>query len=132
MTPDPELQPQFYDSVPTKRLLAWGADMLIVAALTLLVVPFTAFVGLFFLPFLYLTLSRGSATWGMRLMSIELRTREDAPFDLATAFLHTLGYTVSFAMPPLQLVSIVLMLSTQRHQGLSDLALGTVAMNRRS
>jgi uncharacterized RDD family membrane protein YckC len=141
MTPDPDLQPQFYDAVPTKRLLAWVVDMFVVAGMTLVAVPLTAFIGLFFLPFLFVTISfcyrvvtlaRGSATWGMRLMSIELRDRDDAPFDLSTAFLHTLGYAVSWGLPILQIASIVLMLSTQRRQGLSDLVLGTVALNRRS
>lgn len=141
MTPDPDMQPQFYDGVPSKRLLAWGVDTIVIAALTLVVIPFTAFIGLFFLPLLYLvigfayrvvTLSRGSATWGMRLMAIELRDRDDRSFDLPTAFLHTLGYTVSLAMPLLQLISVVLMLSTERRQGLSDLVLGTVALNRRA
>ncbi|WP_299414535.1 RDD family protein [uncultured Sulfitobacter sp.] len=141
MTPDPELQPQFYDGVPTKRLLAWGVDTLVTVVLTLVVIPFTAFIGLFFLPLLYLllgfayrtvTLSRSSATWGMQLMAIELRTRDDNRFDLPTAFLHTAGYTVSLAMPLLQLISIVLMLSTERRQGLSDHVLGTVALNRRA
>lgn len=141
MTPDPDIQPQFYDGVPSKRLLAWVADTLVISALTLVVIPFTAFIGLFFLPLLYMmlgfayrvvTLSRGSATWGMRLMAIELRDRDDRPFDLSTSFLHTLGYTVSLAISPLQLISIVLMLSTERRQGLSDLVLGTVALNRRA
>lgn len=141
MTPDPDVQPQFYDGVPTKRLLAWVVDILIIAALTVLAIPFTAFIGLFFLPLLFMvlsfayrvvTLTRGSATWGMRLMSIELRTSDDAPFDLSQAFLHTLGYSFSLAMAPLQLISVVLMLSTERRQGLTDLALGTVALNRRA
>lgn len=141
MTPDPELQPQFYDAVPSKRLLAWVVDSAITLVLTLVVIPFTAFIGLFFFPLLYLalgfayrvvTLSRGSATWGMRLMAIELRTRDDARFDVSAAFLHTLGYTVSLGMPLLQLVSVVMMLSTERRQGLTDMVLGTVALNRRS
>jgi uncharacterized RDD family membrane protein YckC len=141
MTPDPDMQPDFYDGVPTKRLLAWVVDMFVVAGMTLLVVPLTAFIGLFFLPFLFVTISfcyrvvslaRGSATWGMRLMSIELRDREDAPFELPTAFMHTLGYALSWAMPLLQIASVVAMLSSQRRQGLSDMALGSVALNRRS
>tara|TARA_R100001369_G_scaffold85266_1_gene118860 strand:+ start:347 stop:772 length:426 start_codon:yes stop_codon:yes gene_type:complete len=141
MTPDPDTQPQFYEGVPTKRLLAWTVDVLITAVLTLLVIPLTAFIGLFFLPALYAvigfiyrvtTLSRGSATWGMRLLAIELRTRDDRHFDLPIAFAHTLGYTVSLMMPLLQLVSIGMMLGSERRQGLSDLVLGTVALNRRA
>lgn len=135
------MQPQFYEGVPAKRLLAFFVDTLIILALTLIAIPFTAFIGLFFLPFLYLaigfayrvvTLSRSSATWGMQLMAIELRTNDDARFDLPLAFFHTLGFVVSLAMPLLQLISIVLMLSTDRRQGLTDMALGTVALNRRA
>lgn len=141
MTPDPQMQPQFYDGVPAKRLLAWGVDMVVTTVLVLLAIPFTAFIGLFFIPVLYIvlgfayrvvTLARGSATWGMRLMAIELRTREDAPFDFAHAFIHTLGYTMSLAAAPFQLLSVILMLGTQRRQGLTDLVLGTVALNKRA
>jgi len=77
------------------------------------------------------TIARGSATWGMRLMSIELRTADDAPLDLSAAALHTLGYTVSLALPLLQVISVVMMLGTARRQGLTDMVLGTVCLNRR-
>ncbi|MBZ0122749.1 MAG: RDD family protein [Roseovarius sp.] len=139
--PDPLTQPDFYADVPAKRLIAWVADTVLVAVLCLLILPFTAFAGLFFFPALMLvvgfayrvaTLARGSATWGMRLTAIEFRTVSGARFDLGMAFLHTLGFTVSCAIFPLQAVSVVLMLTTARGQGLSDLALGTVALNRRA
>lgn len=141
MTPDPDTQPQFYEGVPSKRLFAWVVDTLLIIVMVIAVVPFTAFVGLFFLPFLYLvlgfayrvvTLSRGSATWGMRLMAIELRDREDEPFDMSQALLHTLGYTISVMISPLQLISVVMMLGSERRQGLTDMLLGTVALNRRA
>lgn len=140
MTPDPDMQPQFYDGVPSKRLLAWVVDTVIIACLTVLTIPFTFFISLFILPLVFVvtsfayrvvTLSRGSATWGMRLMAIELRTSEDEPFDLSNAFLHTLGYSLSIMMPLLQLISVVLMLSSARRQGLTDMVLGSVALNRR-
>ena len=139
-TPDPEMQPEFYDGVPTKRLLAWVVDMIVIVGLCLLILPFTVFTGIFFFPFLLLvvgfiyrviTLTTGSATWGMRLMGMELRTLRDAPFDFGTALFHTLGYSFSVAMAPLQFISIVLMCVTDRKQGLSDMVLGTVAVNRR-
>lgn len=141
MTPDPELQPEFFDGVPSKRLYAWVLDSIVVTGLTLLSLPFTFFIGLLIWPVLFalidfsyrvVTLSRGSATWGMRLMAVELRRSDDRKFEPTDAFWHTLGYYISIAMAPLQLVSIVLMLSSQRRQGLSDLALGTVALNRRA
>jgi uncharacterized RDD family membrane protein YckC len=140
MTPDPDLQPEFYDGVPAKRLLAWCVDTILTLLLTILILPFTGFAGLFvFLPlmavvgFVYrvITLGNRSATWGMRLMSLEFRDASDARMDLTLAFLHTLGYTLSFAMAPAQLVSIIMMCTTARGQGLSDIVLGTVILNRR-
>ena len=137
--PDPEYQAEFYADVPVKRALAWVVDTLLIAALTMLVVPFTAFVGLFFLPALYLAvgflyrtvaLTRNSATVGMRLMAIEFRDRSGRRFDLGTAVLHTLGYTLTIGTLLPQLLSIGLMLTTARGQGLTDIVLGTVAINR--
>ncbi|MGJ8626718.1 MAG: RDD family protein [Sulfitobacter sp.] len=139
-TPDPHTDPEFYDGIPLKRLLAWFVDMIIIVILCLLVLPFTAFTGIFFFPFLLLvvgfiyrviTLTTGSATWGMRMMGMELRDLRDRPFDFGTALFHTLGYSFSWAMAPLQLISIILMCVTDRKQGLSDMVLGSVAVNRR-
>lgn len=137
--PDPETQPEFYADIPLKRLIAWVVDALLIAVLTAVAVPFTAFTGLFFLPFLYLvigflyrwfTLSGRSATPGMRLVAIEFRTAMGERFDSGAAFLHTLGYTVSVTVFPLQLVSMVLMLVSARRQGLTDHVMGTAAINR--
>lgn len=137
--PDPEFGAGFYADVAPKRLLAWVVDTLLVILATLAAVLMTALIGLFFVPVIFLTLSflyryvtiaRGSATWGMRLAAIEFRTLQGARLDRATAFVHTLGYTLSVAFVLPQLVSIALMLTTARGQGLSDLILGTAAINR--
>ena len=66
----------------------------------------------------------------MRLMNITFRDRYGEPFDSGTAFLHTAGYTISVMAFPAQLVSIALMLISERKQGLTDHILGTVAINR--
>ncbi|GAB4282008.1 MAG: RDD family protein [Roseovarius sp.] len=137
--PDPRTQPDFYADLPLKRLIAWIVDTAIVALICLALVPLSAFAAVFFLPalmlavgFVYrvLTLARHSATWGMRLMAIEFRTLPGARFDLPMALAHTFGFTLSCLVLPLQLLSIALMLSTPRGQGLSDHLLGTVAINR--
>lgn len=139
--PDPQTQPDFYADVPTKRLIAWVADTVVITGICLLILPFTAFTGIFFFPLLFLTISfiyrvatiaRHSATWGMRLTAIEFRTLHGERFDLSMAFLHTLGYSISWAITILQVGSVILMLSTARGQGLSDHMLGTVALNRRA
>ncbi|WP_299145657.1 RDD family protein [uncultured Tateyamaria sp.] len=138
---DPITQPQFYRDVAGKRLMAWVVDTILVVLICLLILPFTAFVAIFFffgligvVGFVYrvITLATGSATWGMRLMAIEIRDATGARLDLGQAFLHTLGYTISWAVPPLQLVSIVLMATSNRGQGLTDMVLGTAALNRRA
>jgi uncharacterized RDD family membrane protein YckC len=139
--PDPDTQSHFYETVPTKRLLAWVVDTVLIVLACVAVLPFTAFTGIFFFPLLILTIgfvyrvvtiATGSATWGMRLFAIELRTAKGERFDLGTAFAHTLGYSISVAIPVLQVISVVLMLTTARGQGLTDHVLGTVALNRRA
>ena len=140
MTPDPDIQPEFYEGVLTKRFFAWAVDAIVIALITVLVLPFTAFTGIFFfLPLMALvgfvyrvaTLANRSATPGMRLFSMELRTGADQRFSLFTALAHTLGYYVSVAVAPLQLISVVLMCISARAQGLTDMLLDTVPMNRR-
>jgi uncharacterized RDD family membrane protein YckC len=137
--PDPYAHAEMYADVPTKRLIAWGVDFLVIAAMTLVLVPITLFTALFYLPLLALmvsflyrwtTLTTGGATWGMRFASIEIRDAQGQRPDMLTALLHTLGYHVSVAIFPLQLVSIALMLMSERKQGLTDHVLGTVALNR--
>lgn len=139
--PDPVSQPDFYADVPTKRLIAWGVDTCLVLVICLLILPFTAFTGIFFFPLLFMTVSfiyrvitiaRSSATWGMRLTAIEFRTAQGDRFDLSMAFLHTLGYSISWGFTFLQIISVILMASSARGQGLSDHVLGTVALNRRA
>jgi len=137
--PDPKYQADFYADVPVKRALAWGVDAILIALITAVVLPFTLFLGLFFLPVLYMIISflyrtvglaRHSATPGMRLMAIEFRDRTGAKFDLGTAFMHTLGYTLTIGTVLPQPLSIGLMLTTARGQGLTDMVLGTVAINK--
>ena len=129
-----------YTGVPMRRGLAWVVDMVIIAILASLVLPFTAFTGVFFFPLLMLvigfvyrwwSIASGSATWGMRMMGIQLQDSYGRHLSGGLAFAHTLGYSISVALPPLQLISIILMLATPRGQGLTDMFLGTEAVNVR-
>jgi len=139
--PDPHRQPQFYASVPLKRLIAWIIDSVVILLIALIVVTLTLFVGFFVWPILYLvvgfayrvvTIANGSATLGMRFAGIELRDAYGARLDLGGALAHTTGYTISLAIPLLQVISVVMMLTGARGQGLTDAFLGTVALNRRA
>ena len=137
--PDPASQPEFYADVPVKRLIAWIVDMILIGIISALILPLTLFTGIFFFGAIFLTVSfiyrvvtltNGSATFGMRFVGIELRTQHGDRFDLGHAFLHTLGYSVSLTFFILQLISIVLMLTSSRSQGLTDHVMGSVAINR--
>lgn len=141
--PDPERDPQFYQGVPTRRLFAWFVDLFVVL---LVGVPAALVFGLVTLGFgfaifplvimgiglVYRTLTIGnrSATWGMRVMGIELRRRDGSRFDLATAFLHTVLYTICLGAVVLQVLSILGMVGTRYGQGLPDLVLRTAMINR--
>lgn len=137
--PDPDRHAEFYAGVAFKRAIAWIVDTLFVTAIVFVVTLVTAFTALFILPLVWLavgflyrwvTISGNSATWGMRLMSIEFLDRYGKRFDAATAFAHTLGYSLSMAFVIPQLVSVALMVMSRRGQGLTDMVLGSVAINR--
>ncbi|WP_166415761.1 RDD family protein [Cochlodiniinecator piscidefendens] len=139
--PDPEREADFYADIPTKRFFAWIIDTVLTTVITIIIVPFTAFTAVFFLPFLFLvvnflyrwaTLSNRSATWGMRLVSIEFRSRDGQTFDGSLALLHTLGSTIQWSMILPQLASIFTIVTTSRSQSLTDMVLGTAAINHRA
>ncbi|MDE4175813.1 RDD family protein [Phaeobacter sp. PT47_59] len=138
--PDPDYQAEFYEMVTAKRLFAWLIDSVIIMGLAAVAVVLTAFVGLFIWPLLYLTIgfayrtltiASGSATLGMRFAGIELRDLSGHRLDLQMATLHSGAYTVALIVPILQIVSILMMLTSARGQGLGDAFLGTVMLNRR-
>ena len=137
--PDPDLYPEIYADTVTKRFFAWIVDTIAITLISILAIPFTAFLGLFFFAGLFVlvslvyrtaSLARWSATPGMRLMAIEIRARDGGPLDLPTAALHTIGYLVMSALVILQAISVILMLTSARGQGLHDQLLGTAPINR--
>ncbi len=140
--PDPELDRQFYAGVPSRRFLAWCVDFAVVVAFSIVVVPLFGLLTLGFgfaiaplvfmaLSFLYrvTTISGRSATWGMRLVGIELRRGDGTRFDSSTAFLHTVLYTICVAFTPLQVGSIIAVLASRYGQTLPDFVLRTTAIN---
>lgn len=138
--PDPERQAGFYEGVIAKRGVAWVADIILIGIVTAVISTVTI-VGLFFIPviwlvvgFLYrwMTISGGSATWGMRLMAIELRDAEGMRLSPVQAMLHVLGYMVAMSMVIVQIGSVILMFVDERGRGLTDMVLGTVMLNRRA
>ncbi|MEM9011266.1 MAG: RDD family protein [Pseudomonadota bacterium] len=137
--PDPIQDAQFYAGVPSRRFFAWVVDTVIVGIAAFLVGIASFGIGLILFPLTLLlmsvvyrtwTIGNASATWGMQLMGIELRDQRGHRFDARTALWHTLLYSVCIAFFVLQVVSIVMMLGSRRSQGLPDVLLDTVAINR--
>lgn len=141
--PDPQLDPQFYERVPAKRLAAWVFDVVISlamgAAVTLVIGILTFGFGLvLFLPILFmtgliyrtLTIASGSATWGMRFVGIELRGHDGHRFGGFQAGLHSLIFMFLMASVIGTVFHAFAILTTERGQGLPDLILGSTAINR--
>lgn len=137
--PDPAFKPEFYADVTVKRALAWVVDTAIIAMMCIPVIILTGFLALFVIvpvfmviSFIYrtVTLGSGSATWGMRFFSVEIRNHDGTKLTMTQGFLHTLGYSLSISMLIVQLISIGLMFTTARGQGLTDMVLGTVGINK--
>ena len=137
--PDPVAQSWFYADVLPKRAMAWVFDSVLIALLVAVVVPLTGFLALFFLGGLYVAISflyrwiglaRRSATFGMRLMGVEFRDADGLRMTAGLGFAHTLFYALSVAFVVPQVISVLMMVFGKRGQGLSDVVLGTVLVNR--
>ena len=137
--PDPYHQAAFYEGVTIKRLFAWVIDVILVTVATLLLGLLTLGIAWFLWPIFYIavtfayrwfTISSRSATWGMRVMNIELRGPTGMPFSSGEAALHTLAFLVSSAFFLPQILSMLMMMFGGRGQGLHDLLIGSAAINR--
>jgi uncharacterized RDD family membrane protein YckC len=140
--PHPEIDQQFYQGVPARRLAAWFIDATVVFAIglvaTLVVGVFTLGVGFALTPLIWLgasfvyrtaTLANRSATWGMRAMGIELRRGDGTRFDGLTAAFHAGLHLFFISSVVLQIVSIAMVLTTRYRQNLPDMILRTAAIN---
>ncbi len=137
--PDPDYDQAFYADVPPKRLFAWLIDVIIITLITVVLGLVTLSLVFWIWPLVYFvvsflyrtaTISAGSATLGMRLMAIELRNSEGRKFTPQEAAFHTGLYLIASGFVILQLISVFLIATGPRHQGLHDMILGTAAINR--
>jgi len=140
--PDPERDRQFYDGVPSRRLVAWFIDTAVIVAISFVAIPvfgiLTLGLGFLVMPLAFmvlafgyrvLTLTNRSATWGMRAMGIEFRRADGTRFDFAYAVMHSALFTAFFTVFVLHLVSMAAILMTRYQQSLPDLILRTTAIN---
>jgi uncharacterized RDD family membrane protein YckC len=144
---DPYARPDLFEGVLTRRVFAFLIDVVVISIPIVLAVIFIAVFGvvtlglgwaLFWLvspatviwPVVYYGMSLGgphSATWGMRMMGVQMRTFSGQPgyFLLGAAHAVLFWASISLLTP---LVVIVALLNGRR-QLLHDLVLGTVVVN---
>ncbi|OUS08424.1 hypothetical protein A9Q96_02950 [Rhodobacterales bacterium 52_120_T64] len=137
--PDPEMDSQFYDKVPSRRLVAWVFDGIIAFGIAFLISILTVGLGFFIFPFIWLvvgliyrisTIASKSSTWGMRMVGIEFRDKDGQKFSTGLAIAHTLIFTIGTGFFFVQILSIVLILTSRYGQSVQDMILGTTAINR--
>ncbi|MDH3236530.1 MAG: RDD family protein, partial [Alphaproteobacteria bacterium] len=109
--------------------LGFFAMVTAIATFGLLILPFTlAFLGLRFLYYVGFTAGAKSATPGMRMLGIELRTVEGGRPDFLQAFLRLAVYYVLIGLLT-PLILLVALFNGQR-RALHDMASETVVVNR--
>jgi uncharacterized RDD family membrane protein YckC len=144
---DPVLQPEYFDGVPARRMIAFMIDLAIIMAPVVFVSIFIFLFGivtfglgwaLFHLvppaaaiwALVYGGLTMGgpaSATIGMQMVEIEVRTWYGAPCYFLLGAVHALAFWVTIsALTPLVLVVGLL---NERRRLLHDFLLGTVVIN---
>ena len=144
---DPATQPELFDGVLARRVVAFAIDFIVIA------VP-VALAAMFIFAFEIITLGLGfalywllpsatviwavvyfgvtlggphSATFGMRVVDLEMRTWYGAPAYFVLGAVHAVAYwfTVSFFTPFVLLVAFF----NERRRLLHDIVLGTVIIN---
>jgi uncharacterized RDD family membrane protein YckC len=141
---EPRSERDLFEGVLSKRVFAYFIDMAIVLVLMVPAAILVAFLGLVTLglgwllygclfalvavPYVALTLGGPrSATPGMRMMGIEMRTFDGRPMFAVLAVAHAflLWVSVTLLTPFVLLVGLV----TSRRQLLHDIAVGVVMVN---
>jgi uncharacterized RDD family membrane protein YckC len=144
---DPDLAPELFDGVLARRIMAFCIDFLVIAAPVVLAAMFIFAFGIVTLGLgwaLYWILPGASVVWaivyfgitiggprsasiGMRVMDLELRTWYGAPGYFVLGAVHAIAFwfTVTFFSPFVLLVAFF----NRRQRLLHDILLGTVTIN---
>jgi uncharacterized RDD family membrane protein YckC len=144
---DPQLAPELFDGVLARRVVAFVIDFVLIAAPVVVAAMFIFAFGIITLGLgfaLYWLLppatviwavfyfgatlaSPASATIGMRVMDLEMRTWYGAPAYFVLGAVHAIVFwaTVSFFTPFILLVAFF----NERGRLLHDIVLGTVVIN---
>jgi uncharacterized RDD family membrane protein YckC len=144
---DPHLQPELFRGVLTRRVIAFLIDVIVLSIPVILAVLFIAVFGLVTLglgwalfllvtPFsviwalLYYGATLGgphSATIGMRVMDLEVRTWYGAPCYFLLGAMHAVVFWISIAV--LSPLVLLVGLFNGRRRLLHDIVLGTIVIN---
>ncbi len=139
--PDPIYDTAYYEGVLPKRFFAWVIDAALIFTAMILLSIFTAGIAFVLwipvhaiLAFLYrwITIKNRSATFGMRVMNIELRNRAGHQLTEKEAALHTLVFLVGAMILLVQIISVAMMIGRPLNRGLADEITGAVMLNRPS
>jgi uncharacterized RDD family membrane protein YckC len=144
---DPASNPELFEGVLPRRVVAFAIDYIILAIPVVLVAMFIFIFGIITLGLgwaLYLLMSPGAVVWalvyfgmtlggprsatiGMRVMDLEMRTWYGTPAYFVLGAVHAIAFwfTVSFFTPFVLLVAFF----NQRRRLLHDILLGTVVIN---
>jgi uncharacterized RDD family membrane protein YckC len=144
---DPYVSPELFEGVLARRIVAFVIDFVLIALPVLLAAMFIFAIGIvtlglgfalyWLLPpatvlwaLVYFGITLGapaSATIGMRIMDLEMRTWYGAPAYFVLGAVHAIGFwfTVSFFTPFVLLVAFF----NDRRRLLHDILLGTVVIN---
>jgi uncharacterized RDD family membrane protein YckC len=136
---DPLSQPELFRGVLTRRVFAFAIDLVVLAIPVILAYLFIAVFGLLFWlvwpasviwAVIYYGASLGgphSATMGMRVMDLELRTWYGAPSYFVLGATHAVLFwvSISFLTPLVLLIGLF----NGRRRLLHDIILGTVVIN---
>ena len=144
---DPVTHPELFEGVLARRVIAFLIDFVIIAVPVVLAAMFIFVFGIVTLGMgfaLYWLLSPASVIWalvyfgatlggpssatvGMRVMDLEMRTWYGAPAYFVLGAVHAIAYwiTVSFLTPLILLVGPV----NERRRLLHDILVGTVVIN---
>jgi uncharacterized RDD family membrane protein YckC len=144
---DPVSSPELFEGVLVRRAIGFFIDLAIITVPVLVAAMFIFLFGLFTLGlgwFLFWLLSPGAVIWallyygitfggpasatiGMRMMDLEMRTWYGAPAYFVLGAVHAVVYWISVsALTPL--ILLVGLLNTRRRL-LHDIVLGTVVIN---
>lgn len=142
--PEPAKEPELFQGVPTKRVIAYLVDILLIAVFAAAVaviafVPVVLTLGMLkpfvvgivaLIPLAYHTLLIGGdrpATLGMRLLGIEVRTLTGAKPGYAVALIQTVMFYVTVGLTSWLILLVALF--NQRSRTVHDFLCGTMVIN---